>query len=295
MERVIVTGANGFIGRNFIKFLSKHNIEVYAVDMDHENSIISNLANVHLIECSLDNIQSLGNIIPGTNYDAFYHFAWAGTTGVARADYTLQTDNAKYTCDAAIVSKKMNCNKFITTGTITEKVAERILTNNYTSQNLIYGLSKLYTHNLLDIVCKQNNINYVWAKLSNIYGGDNTNGNLISYTLKEFSENRIPSYGPCLQPYNFTYIDDVINALYLLGNEDTNENEYFISNGECMKLKEYLETLASIFDKEVAIGERENDGVKYDESWFDSRALINAGFKPQYSFIDGIKDIRGEG
>lgn len=294
MERVIITGANGFIGRNFIRFLNQKGVEVFAVDMSHENTTLNQISNVHLIECTLDKLGNLGETLSDKDYDAFYHFAWAGTTGAARADYTLQSQNAIYTCDAAMLSKKLKCRKFITTGTITEKVAERILVNNYTSENLIYGLAKLYAHNLLDIVCNKNGIDYVWAKLSNIYGGDNTNGNLISYTLKEFNEGKIPSYGPCLQPYNFTYITDVLEALYLLGDTKTNDNEYFISNGECKMLKDYLETLAKEFNCTVSIGARGDDGVRYDKEWFNSDSLNNVGFKPKYSFIDGINEIRGE-
>ena len=292
MERVIVTGANGFIGRNFIKFLSSKNIEVYAIDISHEDSTLKDLSNVLLVKCPLSKIHTLD--IPNLHYDVFYHFAWAGTTGVARADYALQSDNAKYTCDAAMLAKKFNCHKFITTGTITEKVTESILTNHYTSENLIYGLAKLYAHNLLDIVCKKNDVQYVWAKLSNIYGGDNTNGNLISYTLNEFKEGRVPSYGPCEQPYNFTYIKDVMNALYLLGENKTSENEYFISNGECMQLKDYLTILSQQFNQDICIGARVDDGIRYEEEWFNSDTLTKIGFKAKYNFIEGIKEIRGK-
>ncbi len=292
MERVIVTGANGFIGRNFIRYLTKMNVEVYAVDLSHENSTLKELSGLHFVECNLSDMKNLSEKIKDRGFDAFYHFAWIGTTGKQRADYILQTNNSIYTCDGAMVSKELQCKKFITTGTITEKVAEGILNNHYTSENLMYGLSKYYTHNLLDILCHKENINYVWAKLSNIYGGDNTNGNLISYTMKEFSEGRIPSYGPCEQPYNFTYINDVIEALYLLGNIDTPENEYFISNGECKPLKEYLIKLAEIYDKKVSIGERADDGVRYQQEWFDNSSLVDLGYKPKYTFIKGIEEIR---
>lgn len=294
MEKVIVTGANGFIGRNFIKFLTNKNIEVYAVDKSHENSTLNNLKNIHLIECDLSRMDDLIGLIENRGFDVFYHFAWIGTTGEKRADYKIQTENATYTCNAAIISKKLKCKKFITTGTITEKVAEGILDNHYVSESMMYGLSKHYTHNLLEILCKKENISYVWAKLSNIYGGDNTNGNLISYTIKEFQENRIPSYGPCEQPYNFTYIKDVIDALFFIGEVEINHNEVFISNGECRKLKDYLNKLSGIYDKKISIGTRKDDGIRFEEKWFDNSELVKIGFKSKYTFEQGIKEIRGE-
>lgn len=293
MERVIITGANGFIGRNFIKHLVANKVEVYAVSLSHDTSTLKSFESIHFIECSLNKMEELVNKISDRGFDAFYHFAWAGTTGKDRANYAVQSKNAIYTCDAAMVSKKLGCKKFITTGTITEKVAEGILSNFYTSENLIYGLSKLYTHNLLHVLCHKEKIHYIWAKLSNIFGGDNSNGNLISYTLKEFNENRTPDYGPCQQPYNFTYIDDVIEALFLLGNCYEIGSNYFISNGECMLLKDYLLTLASIYGKKVNLGVRKDDGIQYKNSWFDNSSILEIGYKPKYTFIQGIKKIRG--
>lgn len=293
MERVIVTGASGFIGRNFIKFLSQKNIEIYAIDRNESLDLFENYPNVYVICNELANISELEQLIPKKEYDAFYHFAWSGTTGGARADYALQSVNAVYTCDAARVFAKLNDGrgKFITTGTITEKVAENILTKHYQSENLMYGLAKLYTHNLLDIVCHKENLQYVWAKLSNIYGGDNVNGNLISYTMKEIKAGNTPSYGPCEQPYNFTHIDDVLEALYLLGNTPTEQSEYFISNGECRKLKEYLQEVAEVCDAKVGIGLRADDGVRYNEEWFDNAALCSLGYQPKYTFSEGLREI----
>lgn len=292
MDKVIVTGANGFIGRNLIKYLMKKDMEIYALDISHEESLLKETEQVHLIECSLEDINNLKDKIEKQDYQAFYHLAWAGTTGPARADYQLQTMNAKYTVDAAIMSKQLGCKRFITTGSITELVADEIIEQQYSSENLIYGLAKSYTHKLLDITCRKYDIDYIWARLSNIYGGDNTNGNLISYTLGEFKKGKVPTYGPCLQPYNFTYIDDVIEALYLFSFSDHTYNEYFISNGECRILKDYLTEISKIYFKSIEIGKRKDDGVKYKEEWFVNDRLNDIGFTPKYSFKLGIEKIR---
>ena len=131
--------------------------------------------------------------------------------------------------------------------------------------------------------------------MSNIYGGDNTNGNLISYTMKEFSEGHKPGYGPCLQPYNFTYIDDVIEALCVIGEKENTKHEYLISNGEYRTLKDYLEELADLYKKEISIGERPDDGVRYDVSWFEDSSLKDDfDFISKYSFTEGINKIRGD-
>ncbi|MEF9892074.1 MAG: NAD-dependent epimerase/dehydratase family protein [Anaerorhabdus sp.] len=294
MSRVIVTGANGFIGRNLIKLLLSKDVEVISIDINHDNSMFISDERVIKLSSNMNDLDSLYEEIGEGGFDCFYHFAWQGTTGVARSDYSMQMNNVKLTCDAALLSKKLNCKKFVTTGTITEKIAENSLRCKYNSENLVYGLSKLYAHQLLEIVSQKNEINYVWAKLSNIYGGDNKNGNLISYTLSQFKENKIPEYGPCEQPYDFMYIDDVVNLLFLIGFKNTNNNEYFLGSGNPRKLKEYLEIVSNIFNKEIAIGKKEDDGVKYDIEWFNIGDLAEFDYENIKSFEQAITDIKNE-
>jgi nucleoside-diphosphate-sugar epimerase len=54
-------------------------------------------------------------------------------------------------------------------------------------------------------------------QFSNIYGIGNNTGNLVSYTLGELILNKEANFGPALQPYDFIYVDDLIEAVYRLG------------------------------------------------------------------------------
>ncbi|MCR5609219.1 MAG: NAD(P)-dependent oxidoreductase [Lachnospiraceae bacterium] len=278
MKRVIVTGATGYIGRNFIKKLLENNCEIYA--FVHEiSSLWANKENVHEIVCPMECYKEISEKFIDKKIDTFYHFAWQGTAGKERTNYNWQLKNVQYVCDAAFLAKSIGCRRFIATGTITENVARQTLEKKYSAQNLIYGLSKLYAHNLLDIICRNSGLEYVWAQLSNIYGGDNSTGNLISYILNEWKHDRVPTFGSCNQPYNFTHIDDVVEALYLIGSVNNVNSEYVISNGDVRKLKDFLTELSEIYKKPIAIGKREDDGIVYEKNWFDNSRLIELGYK----------------
>ena len=292
--RALVTGANGFIGRNLVRTLIQSGVEVYAVSRLH-NGEKQKADSVNYIECAMEDIHKLCEMKLGT-VDVFYHLAWGGTTGKARADYDLQLSNIRYVCDAALTAKELGCKRFISTGTISEKIVPFAIKNHKTSQNLLYAIAKVAASQMLETVCESEGIDYVWARLSNIFGGDNTNGNLIAYTLGEIKKGNKPTYGPCMQPYNFTYIDDVAEALYELGlYVGEHKSTYFISNGETRLLKEYLYEIADTFKGTIGIGERQDDGIIYDEEWFlDKSFQQDIGFKPQYSFSDAIKRIKAE-
>ncbi|WP_294144810.1 NAD(P)-dependent oxidoreductase [uncultured Selenomonas sp.] len=293
MKKWIVTGATGFIGRNLISHLSRDH-EVVAV-MHHASSgrLFDAMPHVKAVVCPMEEYGLLEDRIPENTYDVFCHLAWAGTKRAARADYAVQSANARFVCDAALASKRLGCRRFLVAGTITERIAADALKRHYVAGHLVYGLSKLYAHKLLSILASREGMDYVWAQLGNIYGRGDETGNLLSYTVKELAAGRVPTYGPCQQPINFTYIDDVIAAFQILGEAgNLPKQTYFVSNGECRKLVDYLMSVASMLGGDVAIGQREDDGVRYDAAWFHDDGLKELGFSPRYTFEDGVQEMK---
>lgn len=59
MKNIIVTGANGFIGRNMIKNFSHKGIKIWAIDISHKNSSFKNDPNVVLIENTMEKFNDL--------------------------------------------------------------------------------------------------------------------------------------------------------------------------------------------------------------------------------------------
>lgn len=302
MKKVIVTGANGFIGSWLINKLVQNNVEVYAIVKDSMEDItrIKSLPNCHIVYCELNEIETLVSKISDTP-DTFFHLAWAGAGGAARSDYALQLLNAKYSCDAAQTAKMMGCEKFLCAGTITEKIAENILNIDVKAENMIYALQKHNTHCMLDILCKKINLNYVWMRFSNIYGPYNTSGNIVSYMLGELIQGRRPSFSKGEQPYDLMYIEDLVTAIYLLGEKETTKTSYFLGSGTPRLLKDYLIEIKDIYGNgaEIGLGERPEDGLQYYYEWFDILDLKNdTGFSPEYKFQEAVKKtvnwIKGE-
>lgn len=294
MKKAIVTGANGFVGTWLTKELVSRGVCVYAIIKDENENIsaISELAGVKIIYCGLDNIRSLPQKISDRDISCFYHLAWAGSGGALRADYKVQLKNAEYSCDAAEAAKEIGCVNFLAAGSITEKTADQTLVLDNVSQNMMYGICKRTTHLLLNVFCKTIGIKLIWMRFSNIYGPGDVTGNLISYTLNNLLNGKRPSFSKGTQPYDFIYIKDLAYAQYLLGEKDAPAGDYFLGSGESRKLCDYISEIPKIIGSTcgVGIGERAEDGITYDKSWFDTSKLQNAtGFKPQFDFEDGIK------
>lgn len=290
VRSAIVTGSSGYIGRNLIRQLVCQGVHVLAV---YRNSMPEEFFNSDLIEpykCVMDNIDELISCCAGKHYDTFYQLAWDGAKGVKRSDYNIQIKNVINTVRAADAAKTLGCSKFITVGTISELLLELPENRRCVAQNMVYAASKQYTHNLLSILHKESPTQIIWARLSNVFGGDDESGNLISYTINHFNSNTIPEFGPCNNPYDFIHIDDVTMALYGIGFSETKHDEYFIGRCEGKTLQQYITTVANIYRHPVKIGARADDGLKYEPSWFDNTNLVDdIGFHFKYTFEEGIR------
>lgn len=292
MKRVIVTGANGFIGSSLISKLIKKNIEVIAVDISFLNSKLPQCDLIKEIEVGLDDVEKLENNIPDNEYDIFYHFAWAGVNGAAKANPIVQLKNAEMAINCATVAKKVRCEKFLCAGTIAERATESLSNLKKTNGGMLYGVAKHATHLMLETYCKNIGLDFVWMQFSNIYGPENKTGNLVSYTIEELVKGNEATFGPALQPYDFIYVEDLIEAVMRIGENKTNKNCYFIGSGEPRILKEYLFEIGKLYGKEelIKVGLRPDDGIKYTLEMFDTSDLVNdIGNYVSKSFTDGIR------
>ena len=293
MKRVIITGATGAVGTALIKACIEKQIEVLVfVRADSKrNSNIPKHPFVKTINCSLEELAEVENP-EETCYDVFYHLAWAGVNGPAKADPLIQLNNAKMAMNCATLAKKLGVKKLLCAGTIAERAVESLGALKTTSGGMMYGVAKHATHLMLETYCKNINLDFVWMQFSNIYGPQNKTGNLVSYTIGELQKGKEASFGPALLPYDFIFVDDLLEAAVRLGDMETKENCYFIGSGKPRILKEYLLEIGHICGKEdlIKIGLRPDDGIIYTFDMFDTSLLIkDIGNYISKDFSEGIK------
>ena len=292
MNKVIITGANGFIGSTLVNNLLKNGVKVVAVDISFATPRIPDCDQVLKLEVGLDDVENLKGLIPADKYDAMYHLAWAGVNGPSKADPTIQLNNIQLGINCAQLCKAIGVKKLLCAGTVAEQSVHSLSIIDKTSGGMVYAVAKHCTHLMLETYCKNIGLPFIWMQFSNSYGIGNKTGNLVSYTLGELMEGHEPSFGPAEQPYDFIYIDDLLEAVFRLGERETKRNFYFIGSGTPRILKEYLLEIGEITGRReaVKIGLRPDDGIKYDFSMFDTAPVKEAiGDYVSTPFEEGIK------
>lgn len=272
--KVIITGANGFIGSSLIKKMVANNVEVVAVDITFAGDRLPDTDLITKIESGVE--ANLADKIPAGEYNAFYHFAWRGVNGSEKADPTIQLANIQMAVDCANICKRLGVKKYLCAGTVAENATFSLSNLEHTSDGMMYGVAKYACRLIVEDYCKNIGQKFVWMQFSNIYGVGNETGNLVNYTLGKLMAGEEAIFGPALQPYDFIYVDDLVEAVYRLGEKETKQAFYYIGSGSPRQLMNFLlriGELAGHADK-VSIGIRPDDGIKYSIEMFNNSSLV---------------------
>jgi nucleoside-diphosphate-sugar epimerase len=292
MQKVIITGANGFIGSNVVNELIKNNITVIALDREGCNNNIPE--GVRFVSLDLENISEIENLILDRDIDTFYHFAWAGSAGKERADASLQLKNAEWTVECVKLAKKIGCKRFVAAGSIME---QETISATYTQENrpgtgYIYGGGKLIAHCMSKSVAADLGIEHVWAIITNAYGEGEKSPRFVNTTIRKVINNEPLLFTAATQNYDFVHVADVAKAFYLIGENGLPFKEYVIGSSNAKPLKEFIfelkESLAP--DKELIFGDIPFTGIDLPLNKFDcSTTEKDTGFKATITFGEGAK------
>lgn len=296
--KAIVTGANGFIGSNLIEKLHKEGIEVYGVVRSHKEDVSSIQGLCHIIYSEIADLETDGQFINLGGSPIFYHLAWQGVNGPDKAEPIVQNNNIKMALQAAKAAKRIGCKKFLCAGTIAEEVIHSLPSLDKVSGGTMYGVAKSACRLLVEAYCKNTDLPYVWMQFSNIYGPKNKTGNLISYTLSQLKKGEPATFGPAAQPYDFVFADDLIEAVYRLGVKEQTNGFYYIGSGEPKILSEFLYMVGEEYGRKdlIKIGERPDDGIKYDFSMFSiDRIKKDIGDYVSKPFAEHIRETIDNG
>ncbi len=290
MKSAIVSGATGFIGVHLCHELISNGVQVIGLVRKNSNSLERLQDEVRVVNCGMDDYASLNEV----DVDTFYHLAWEGATGARRDDETLQVKNLERTIEALKAAKRCGCKRFVGLGTVYERLTDQILSDSRHRKADFYLLSKLGAHQMCLKLAQKLGIEFVWATIFQPIGKYIKKEQVMAYTINSLLNGISPEYGPALEPYDITAVEDVALGLRLLGDCNLSRNEYYIGSGNPMIMKEYLERTKIILnsDTDLLIGKKEDDGLRFSFDWFDISAIKeDTGFVANYGFDKAVTNM----
>lgn len=314
-EKVMITGASGFLGFHIIKAALENNLEVYAAI--RRNSDVTHLKDlpVSFIYIDFGNVESLQHEIESKQYNYIIHAA--GTTKAKNQD-EYNTVNATYTFNLAkaAAQAKAPLKKLVFISSLAalgplknydETIDE--ITPPYPVTS--YGKSKLMAEKKI----RELSIPLIILRPTAIYGPRDKDIFIIFKSIKKGIE---PYIGKQNQQLSFVHAKDVasvaVNSLFSYYN-----GSYNLSDGNCYSrydlanyLKKYLKTktvkfhlpvgmvralaitlenMYKVLDKVPAVNKEKINELSA-ANWVCNieKAKRELGFKPVYNLEDGVKE-----
>lgn len=302
MKNVIVSGANGFIGKTLVKALTERSYCVVALSRHFDEELVDN-QNVTCVNVSERTVDEIKRDIPEKEYECFFHLAWAGTSGPARADYAIQLNNVKLACDYICLCNAIGCKRVVYASSINEMETYEYLQSDdiEPSGGFIYGTGKLAAHLMGETVANLNGVEFIPVIITNIYGVGEKSARMIYTSINKLVHKEHCSFTAGYQTYDFIYITDAINSIIEVAEKGKAFNRYYIGSGEPKPLREFLMEMRDIVDSkaEIGLGDIPFKGVDISYCQFELKKVErDTGYKNQIPFAEGIKMtadyIRGE-
>ncbi len=293
--KAIITGATGAIGTALVTELEQagHDVTVVCRRGSSRNDRITESERVHRFYAELCEYSSLPQLC-GTGYDAFFHLAWGKTTGAGRNDVPAQLENIRYSVDAAQAAADMGCSVFVGAGSQAEygRVEGMISPATPAFPENGYGMAKLAVGQLTRLLCSQNNVRHIWARIFSVYGPNDGEGSMITSTIRKLLRGEVPDFTPARQLWDYLYCADAARALMLLAQKGTDGKTYCVAGGEAVPLEKYITALRDAIDPSLPLGIGNipySDRQVMNLSCDISDLCGDTGFSPSVTFEDGIR------
>lgn len=309
--RVLITGAASFLGRHLVEYFLSNEDEVLALVRENargKDELLKYEANnkFKLIVLDMKDIERLD-----IDFDVCIHLAWGGIGKEGRMDENIQRENIDAAIKLMRVCKDRGAKRFLFAGSQAEygqtladieakygkdfdinaipKQSEDAPTNPKSK----YGKAKLELKSKLKNLGDSLGIEYVHMRIFSVFGSGDHETSLISTCIRNFKENKDVHIGECIQSWNYIYIKDICEAIFLLSKKDLQGEFVFNVAGENNRiLMDYVKDIKRLLNSSGGIvvekKEAASEGLPFLNPSIER--LKRVGFVESYGFEKGIKD-----
>ena len=291
--KIVITGANSFIGRRLAKETEKYGWETVLV-MRPEHAQGESVPNGRILSLCMEGYARLGELAGPC--DCFVHLAWNGTRGDSRMDVARQKANLEYSLQGVRSMLATGCGRVVTAGSQAEygPHKERISEESSCTPNTEYGKAKLEFFRKTAALCAETGTVCIEPRFFSLYGPGDFSGTMIISILQDMLAGRPCKLTEGIQMWDFLHIDDAVNALTALCYASCPDGVYNFGSGDVRRLRDYVEEMASITQTKSSLL---FGAVPYPKTgmvslWPDvSKLKRELHWKPRIAFADGIRSI----
>ncbi len=296
MNRVLITGASGFVGSAVTRALVRQGRQVAVLLRPGSDTwrVAGELPSLHVIRGNLRDIGAAEEPIANFRPDAVLHLGWEGVKGSDR-NAPFQADNIAASVALYRIAESIDCATFVGMGSQAEygPAPGRLDETAPTKPTTVYGVAKLATGLVLDRLAATSGRQFAWLRLFSSYGPGDDPSWMLQYLARSLLARKRPALTAAEQVWDYIHVDDVADAV--IATMDTRAAGIFnLGSGRAHKLADTIKLLRDSIDPSLPLGFGEvpyrPDQVMHLEA--DISRLTNAtAWKPRVALDEGLRGL----
>ena len=287
-QKILLTGASGFIGSQVLAELLRRGHEVHALVHSGELPEQRGLT-VHRLD--LLDAAAVESFMAEQQFTHLLHLAWYVGTKCQMNDLNINWLVASLKLLLSFVHH--GGEHFLGTGTCSEyeyKYGFMREDSTPTNSDTLYGNAKNSLYRTARIFCTQHNVHFQWTRIFNCYGPEENSKRLISSVILSCLRGEEVRVSHCMNFLDYLHVGDTARGI-----ADVFESELTgavnICSGKPVQLRSIVKHIVELtgfrgkiqwgavpaaFDNEIVVG--------------DNHKLRSIGWQPQYGLINGLQD-----
>jgi nucleoside-diphosphate-sugar epimerase len=289
LEKVFVTGATGFLGSHLVERLARDGAAVSVLVRGNPDRIGKELGHLSVVQGDVNHPFSIGDA------STVFHLAAVTHVGHALEDprQTFETNTGGTITVLEAVRRSSSVERLVFISTAHVYGMPRYVPvdeEHPLHAREPYAASKLAAETFVSAYSSAYGIPIAIARLFNTYGPRQNTDFVLPSIIKQALTQDTLAMGNLTPTRDFTFVDDVIEALLLLAS--AGDGIYNVASGVEVSIEELVTRVAEILGKHLTIAsqhaQRRSTDVEIERMWADIARIKALGWEPHVNLIEGL-------
>jgi len=290
MKKVLVTGANGFIGRHCLPLLTQNGYEVHAIYLDKAKL---DFPDVHWHQADILHARETEKLVSFVKATHLLHLAWY----TEHKKYWTASENHAWVGASFALVKAFNENggkRAVIAGTCAEYDWEFQSRLSEDSTPLapatIYGACRDELRKKIEEFSKESGLSSAWARIFFVYGPGEHPARLVSSVIASLLQGKQVPCSKGEQERDFLFVEDVASAFVSILESDF-KGAINIGSGSSVQVKEVINIISNKIGRPdlIQFGRLATPANEPKLLVADASKIRNRlGWKPRYGLNQGM-------